>query len=250
MSDTLIISGRTYSNVTGFKATNSNDNILTYIRPQGSTTISANGTNIDVSQYATINVAVPVGSTIKNQNKTVTPTKSQQSVTFDVDSNNYTGLGTVTVNAIPSQYITTSDADAVAANLLYNKTAYVNGSKITGTMANNGATGGTITSQGGTYTIPAGYTSGGTVTANLTTGSLTNSIINGAASLEDTNDYAFGVTVNIPAGYYNATELTKTFSSILPAPESEGTAPQLLVGYDLYNHEGELISGSMTNNGA
>lgn len=36
-------------------------------------------------------------------------------------------------------------------------------------MPNNGATGGTITTQGGTYTIPAGYTSGGTVTANLPT---------------------------------------------------------------------------------
>lgn len=216
----------------------------------GNKSITSNGTGIDVTNYATVSVSVPTGSTIKNQDKTVTPTKSQQSVTFDVDSNNYTGLGTVTVNAIPAQYITTTDANATAANILYNKTAYVNGSKITGSMANNGATGGTITTQGGTYTIPAGYTSGGTVTANITASSLTNTIINGAAELEDTNDYSFDVEVNIPAGYHNATTLTKSFSSILPAPTTEGTAPQVLAGYDLYNHLGQVITGSMTNNGA
>ena len=35
-------------------------------------------------------------------------------------------------------------------------------------MPNNGALGGTITTQNGTYTIPAGYTTGGTVTAKFT----------------------------------------------------------------------------------
>ena len=188
------------------------------------------------------------GIILNNQtNKNVTPSTSQQIISPD---SGYTGLDQVTVAAIPSQFKNTSDADAVAANLLYGKIAYNSTGKITGSMPNNGATGGTITTQGGTYTIPAGYTTGGTVTANLSASTLTNSIINGQAALEDTNDYAFNVSVNIPAGYHSATTLTKNFSSILPAPDTEGTSGQVLAGYDLYNHNGQIISGSMTNNGA
>lgn len=181
---------------------------------------------------------------ISTETKTATPSTSTQNIT--PTSGKY--LTKVTVNPIPSNYITTSDADAVAANILYNKTAYVNGSKITGTMANNGATGGTITTQGGTYTIPAGYTSGGTVTASLTASTLTNSIINGTAYEEDTGDYAWRTTVNIPAGYHNATTLTKDFSTILPAPDTPATASQILIGYQVYNNEGQLVTGTMANN--
>lgn len=186
------------------------------------------------------------GAGITLQSKTVTPTKSQQTVSPD---SGYDALSQVTVDAIPAAYITTSDATATAAQILKDKTAYVNGSKVTGTMANNGAIGGTISTQGGTYTIPAGYTSGGTVTATLPTGSTTAANISGAAFEETTRDYGFRTSVQIQPGYYaSATTVTKDFSSMLPAPETEGTSAQVLAGYDLYNHDGELISGTMTNN--
>ena len=54
----------------------------------------------------------------------------------------------------------TTDANAVASEILSGRTAYVNKNKITGSMPNNGAVSGTITTKSQTYTIPAGYHSG------------------------------------------------------------------------------------------
>ena len=65
------------------------------------------------------------------QEKTVTPTKSSQSITPD---SNYDGLSKITVNAIPDEYIITTDATATANKILSGATAYVKGSKITGTI--------------------------------------------------------------------------------------------------------------------
>ncbi len=59
-----------------------------------------------------------------------------------------------------------TSATATAGDILSGKTAYVNGSKITGSMSNKGAVNATI-APGGTYTIPAGYHNGsGKVTAS------------------------------------------------------------------------------------
>lgn len=66
------------------------------ITPTGTISITENGT-YNVSSYASASVSVPTGSTINNQDKTITPTTAQQVITAD---SGYTGLGTVTITAL------------------------------------------------------------------------------------------------------------------------------------------------------
>jgi len=61
----------------------------------------------------------------------VTPAPTIQSFSA---SPTYDGYGTVTVYAIPAQYIVTTDATATASVILSSYTAYVNGAKVTGNL--------------------------------------------------------------------------------------------------------------------
>ena len=54
----------------------------------------------------------------------------------------------------------TQDANATASQILDSATAYVQGSKVTGTMTNNGAVSGTISTKAQQYTVPVGYHDG------------------------------------------------------------------------------------------
>lgn len=96
------------------------------------------------------------------QSKTVTPTKNQQNVTPD---SGYYGLSDVTVAAIPEVYQDVSTVTAGAADVLTGKVIVdATGKPVPGTMPNNGAL--ALTIDGLTAVsaaIPAGYTSGGTV---------------------------------------------------------------------------------------
>lgn len=56
--------------------------------------------------------------------------------------------------------VNSSDATAAVAEILKDKTAYARGTKLTGTMPNNGAVAGTISTKDGEYTIPIGYHDG------------------------------------------------------------------------------------------
>lgn len=93
----------------------------------------------------------------------ITPTKSQQSIAPDTG---YYGLSAVTIAAIPAAYQDVSSVTATAPDVLANKIIVDDeGTVTTGTMPNNGALAGTIDGMtASSYSIPAGYTSGGTVT--------------------------------------------------------------------------------------
>ena len=76
-----------------------------------------------------------------------------------------------------AKFFYTGDADAASGDILSGKSAFGSSGEINGSMTNNGATGGTIGTKAGTYTIPAGYTSGGTVSLTNVTDCVAGNIL-------------------------------------------------------------------------
>lgn len=67
-----------------------------------------------------------------------------------------------------AKFYDTAGATAGAADVLTGKTAYGASGEVQGSMPSNGSTSGTISTKAGTVTIPAGYTTGGTVSISST----------------------------------------------------------------------------------
>lgn len=142
-----------------------------YVAADGTVTTGTMVNNGAVSKtldVTTITYTIPKGYhsgtgkvTITLEEKSVTPSKSAQAITPTSGK----VLSKVSVAAIPDKYQDVSNVDAGAADVLAGKTIVdATGKEIEGTMPNNGATDGSIDGLTKTsVTIPAGYTTGGTV---------------------------------------------------------------------------------------
>lgn len=76
-----------------------------------------------------------------------------------------------------------SECDAAAGNVLSGKVFIGSSGQDTGSMANNGDTSATIGAKAGTVTIPAGYTSGGTISLTNVSDCVSGNILSGKSIL-------------------------------------------------------------------
>lgn len=114
----------------------------------------------------------------------------------------------------------TTDATAAVGEILVNKTAYVNKTKLTGTMPNNGAVTGTISTVAGQYSIQAGYHDG--------SGKV------GIASAEQAKIIAgnikSGVEILGVTGTYSGEAITAQSKTVTPTSSQQTVQPD--TGYD------------------
>lgn len=117
----------------------------------------------------------------------------------------------------------TTDATANASEILATKTAYVNKSKITGQMTNNGAVTGTISTKAQEYTIPQGFHDGsGKVSIDSTEQS---KIIAG--------NIKSGVQILGVTGDYNGSSVSAQTKTVVPYTTSKTYTPDQ--NYDYFS---------------
>lgn len=145
----------------------------------GTKSITQNGTGIDVTNYASVDVSVS-GGLPNLQDKSVTPTESVQTVTADAG---YDGLDEVTVSAISSTYV---------------------GSGITRRDSSS------LTASGATVSVPSGYyennaskaVTSGSATAPATISGTAATVSTGTNTLTLTKTVS--VTPSVSAGYVSS----------------------------------------------
>lgn len=250
-----------------------------YIIPIGTKSITSNGTDIDVTEYAAVDVAVPTGSTINNKpSQTIVPTESQQTIGY---SSPYTGLEEVIVDAINSWYIGSNIPQ------YNNSDVIINGNNISGpsggywdegfdisvptmtlpTAASSSATSGytskaTISrSTSDQYiNIPPGYNSAGgyykisavangSVTAPATISGTSATLSTGTGTLTLTKTVSVTPSVTT-AGYISSgtagdSEISLTASvTINPTPTANGATVTIPAGY--YSSQATKSVSTMT----
>lgn len=226
--DTLEIFGTEYTNVTGIKATDDNDNVLTYIRPQGTKSIDSNGTGIDVTAYASVDVSVSAPSpTLQTISKSYTPTESQQTEAVSYDSTNYDGIDTVnvTVGAISSTYVGSAITQRTSSDLT--------------------ASGATVTAPSGYYASSATKTiSSGSASAPSTISGTSASVSTGTNTL--TLSKTVSVTPTVSAGYVSSGTATNSSVSLTASVTTKGATNHYATTSDQTIASGTYLTGNQT----
>ena len=132
-----------------------------------------------------------------------------------------------------ADFFDTSTATGTAADVLNGKTVFGSAGAISGTMTNNDAVTGTISTVDGTYSIPSGYHNGSgkvqiatdeqakIISSNIKAG-VTILGVTGSTTVVDTKDAtaAAGTIVSGKTAYVNGAKITGTLTSVAVSQDS------------------------------
>ena len=174
------------------------------------------------------------GGNYSKQEKTVTPTKTAQTV---VPDKGYYALSQVVVNPIPANYQNVSDVTATAADVRLGKIIVLkDGTVVSGEMPDNDAVNQTLDASNVKYVLTAGYYPGGEISITVEEKSVTPT--KGTQTITPTAGKVLSkVTVDpIPAAYQDVTPVTTT-------------ADKVLTGSKFVDKQGNVVEGTMVNHG-
>ena len=164
----------------------------------GTKSITANGTGIDVREYASVDVAVPAPAPSLQAKTNVDPTTSSQTITADAG---YDGLSSVQINAMPAGSATPPEVIATGASV---------------TTSSNSLTLSKIISL--TPTVTPGYVAAGTA-ANR------NVVLTAPMTVQGATTYPASTSdQTIPAGtYLSGAQTIKAYSVMAKSITENGT---------------------------
>ena len=161
---------------------------------------TGDATVADVLKGKTFSNGTQVGLTGTMENRGAINQTLNAGGSYTIPAGYHNGSGKVKVNSLASQ----TSATATAAQILSGKTAWVNGNKITGSMANKGNL--NWSGSNTTYNVPAGYYSGGTLDSRP-------SYNNGYNAGVSAGQLSLVKTLTLQLGYAQEQDKTYTFTA-------------------------------------
>ena len=163
----------------------------------------------------------------------------------------------MTTTTLEVKMVSNSEQGINQATVLNNRTGYVNGAKVTGTMADNGVL--SYIPSTSSQVIPAGYTSGGSISAvtssidsNIQSDNIKSGVtilgVSGDSNVVDTTvgltqTPADGIYLNSATGYYNWDSYYERGSLTTTINNTSGTNQTLVLQY-----KGTKVSGAESSN--